>query len=335
MGPRRGAPGGVALTPAGGPVAFGLLASGMKPQGMPPAAEFRRLGARVEELGYDSLWVADRIASGSQGSPLLEGVAALGAFVGFTHRIRLGTSVLVAPPRQPAILAKQLATLDFLSGGRLTVGLGLGENPYDYAAAEVPFQRRGRRVEEVIGVLRGAWAGGPTRYQGRQHDIPEVWLEPGPCRPGGPPLWIGAQADAAVKRAGRLADGWIGFQVTPDRYAERLAMARAAAVEAGRDADVFGAALMIPALVRADGGAARLEAQESFGRRFRREIPMQAIEEMCAVGDPDDCVRKLAAYAAAGVREVILSPLAWSLDPVGDADVLYREVVEPARLAVR
>jgi alkanesulfonate monooxygenase SsuD/methylene tetrahydromethanopterin reductase-like flavin-dependent oxidoreductase (luciferase family) len=299
----------------------------MKPQGMPPAAELRRLGARAEELGYDSLWVADRIASGAPGSPLLEGVAALGAFVGFTRRIRLGTSVLVAPPRQPFLLARQLATLDFLSEGRLTVGVGLGENPFDYSATGAPFHRRGRLAEELVPALRAAWAGGPVAGG--------AWLEPAPAQPGGPPIWVGAQADVAIARAGRLADGWIGFQVTPRQYAERLALARRAAAGAGRDPAAFGAALMIPVHVRPDGRAARREAQESFSRRFRREVQMQSIEDLCAVGTPAECVEKLAAYAGAGAAELVLSPLAWSLDPVGDAEQIHAEVVAPVRERLR
>lgn len=296
----------------------------MKPQGMPPAREFRRLGARAEELGYDSLWVADRIASGAPGSPLLEGVAALGAFVGFTRRIRLGTSVLVAPARQPELLAKQLATLDLLSEGRLTVGLGLGENPHDYAATGVPFRRRGRLAEELLPLLRAAWAG---PVDGR-------WLEPGPHTAAGPPVWVGGQVDAAIARAGRLADGWIGFQVTPEQYAERLALARRAAAAAGRDPAAFTGALMIPVLVGEDGQRAREEARESFSRRFRRDIPMRAIELQCAVGTSRECVERLGAYARAGAEELILSPMTWSLDPVGDAERVHAEVVVPAREAL-
>lgn len=315
-------------------MAFGLVASSMKPQGMPPAAELRRLGARAEELGYDSLWIADRIASGHPGSPLLEGVAALGAFVGFTRRIRLGTSVLVAPARAPALLAKQLATLDFLAEGRLTVGLGIGENPFDYAATEVPYRERGHRVEELVAIMRAAWAGGPTSHAGRYHRIEEVWLEPGPSRPGGPPIWIGALTDVAIARAGRLAEGWIAFQVTPAQFAERLSLARAQAAAAGHNAAAFAGAVMIPVHARPDGDLARREAQDSFSRRFRREIPMAAVEALCAVGTPDECVEKLAAYARAGAQELILSPQAWSRDPVADAEQVYRDVVEPAREAV-
>jgi probable F420-dependent oxidoreductase len=304
---------------------FGILASGLKPQGMPPASEFRRLGERAEELGYDSLWVADRIASGVPGSPLLEGVAALGAFAGFTRRIRLGTCVLVAPARQPTLLAKQLATLDLLSEGRLTVGLGLGENPHDYAATGAPFHRRGRLAEELLPAIRAVWAGGA---------VEGCWFEPGPHRPGGPPIWVGAQVEAAVARAGRLADGWIGFQVTPEQYAERLACARQAAAAAGRDAARFAGALMIPVLAGPDGGRAREEARDSFSRRFRREVPMRAIELLCAVGTPAECVEKLGAYVRAGASELILSPMAWSLHPVGDAERVHAEVVEPAREAL-
>src|SRR5262245_12823104 len=197
---------------------FGLLASGMKPQGMPPPEAFRELGSRAEELGFDSLWVAARIASPAEGLPLPEGVATLGAFVGFTRHIRLGTSVLIAPLRHPALLAKQLATLDYLAGGRLTVGMAIGENRADYAAVGARFGDRGRRADLTIEFMRNAWRAGRVSDQ--------VWLEPKPLQPGGPPIWVGGVSEAAQRRAGRLGDGWLAYRISPQLFAEGMARVR-------------------------------------------------------------------------------------------------------------
>ena len=305
---------------------FGLLASGMKPQGMPPPEAFRKLASRAEELGFDSLWVADRIASPAEGLPLLEGVATLGAFVGFTRRIRLGTSVLIAPLRHPALLAKQLAALDYLAEGRLTVGIAIGENRADYAAVGVPFAERGRRADHAIEFLRRAWGTG--------HVSDEVWLEPKPVQPGGPPIWVGGVSDAAQRRAGRLGDGWLAYRISPPQFAEGMDRVRREASSAGRDPALLAGALMVPVHCRPDGEVARREAQESLSRRFRQDVPMQVIDQMCVVGTPDECRRRLAAYAEVGVGEVVLVPQAWGWDPVADAEQVFRDLVAPARAAI-
>jgi alkanesulfonate monooxygenase SsuD/methylene tetrahydromethanopterin reductase-like flavin-dependent oxidoreductase (luciferase family) len=307
------------------PPRFGFLASGLRPQGLPPPSEVRRLGPRLEELGWDSVWVADRLASPAPGSPLLEGVAMAAAYAALTARLRVGIGVLVAPTRHPYLLAKQLATVDYLAGGRLVAGLGIGINPADYASVEVPYRARGRRQDELIAALRRTWA------DGRSGD---VWLEPGPHRPGGPPLWIGGTSEAALRRSGRLGDGWLAYQVAAGQVPGMLAAIRRHAEAAGRDPAAIECGLLVPAHVRADRAAARREAQESFSRRWGRAIPDEVIEHLCVVGEPDECVQKVAAFAAAGVGELVLNPQSQTRDPVGDAEQLMADLVAPARKAL-
>jgi len=304
---------------------FGFLASGLRPQGLPPPSEVRRLGPRLEELGWDSVWVADRLASPAPGSPLLEGVAMAAAYAALTARLRVGIGVLVAPTRHPFLLAKQLATVDYLAGGRLVAGLGIGINPADYASVEVPFRARGRRQDELIAALRRTWADGR---------LGDAWLEPGPHRPGGPPLWIGGTSEPALRRAGRLGDGWLAYQVAAGEVPDMLATIRRHAEAAGRDADAFECGLLVPAHVRPDGETARREAREAFSRRWGRAIPDEVIERLCIVGEPGECVEKVAAFAAAGVGELVLNPQSQTRDPVGDAEQLMSDLVAPARAAL-
>jgi probable F420-dependent oxidoreductase len=313
---------------------FGFLASGLRPQGLPPPAELRRLGPRLEELGWDSVWVADRLASYAPGGPLLEGVAMAAVYAALTTRLRVGIGVLVAPTRHPFLLAKQLATVDHVAEGRLVAGLGIGINPADYASVEVPFRERGRRQDELIPALRRAWAGGPAGFDGRYYRFHDVWLEPGPHRAGGPPLWVGGTSEAALRRAGRLGDGWLAYQVAPDQLAGMLATIRRHAAAAGRGPDGFECGLLVPVHVRADGAAARREARESFSRRWGREIPAEVIERLCIVGEPRECVEKVAAFAEAGVGELVLNPQSWAGDPVADAEQLMADLVAPARAAL-
>jgi probable F420-dependent oxidoreductase len=311
---------------------FGFLASGLRPQGLPPASELRRLGPRLEELGWDSVWVADRLASPAPGSPLLEGVTMAAVYSALTTRLRVGIGVLVAPTRHPFALAKQLATIDIVAEGRLVAGLGIGINPADYASVEVPFRQRGRRQNELIEVLRRAWTSeGPVRFQGRHFRVEDVWLEPGPHRPGGPPIWIGGTSDAALRRAGRLGDGWLAFQVAPEQVPGMLRVIRRQAERSGRDPDAIECGLLVAAHVRADGGVARREAEEIFSRRWGRAAPPGLIEQLCIVGDPRECVEKVAAFAQAGVGELVLNPQSWTRDPVADAEQLMADLVGPAR----
>jgi len=312
---------------------FGFVASGLKPQGMPPPAELRRLGPRLEELGWDAVWVADRLASGDGGNPLLEGVTMAAAYAALTERIRVGIGVLVAPLRHPYLLAKQLASVDYVSEGRLTAGLGIGINPHDYHAVEVPFKERGRRVDELIPALRAAWTGGVARFEGRYYRFDNVWLEPPPFRPGGPPIWVGGTSEAALRRVGRLGDGWLAYQVSPEQIREGLSASRREAELAGREPDQLVCALLVPVHVRANPQVARQEAQESFSRRFRRAIPAEVIERLCIAGEPGECVEKVEAFARAGVQDFILSPQSWTRDPVADAEQLMADLVAPARQA--
>lgn len=294
---------------------FGIVVSGLRPQGMPPPAEFRRLGERAEELGYDHLLVADRVASPVAGMPLLEGVATAAAFAGFTRSIVIRLGVLVAPARHPFLLAKQLATLDFLSGGRLEVGLGIGINPADYAATGEDFHRRGRRMNELLEALKACWGEQP---------VGGVWLDPPPLTPGGPKLWIGGVSDFALRRVATHGAGWLAYQVTPEQVAEAVRK-----LPPGTPTGI-----LMPVHARDDGGQARREARDSFSRRWQREVPMAVIENLCIVGTPDECIQKIEAFARAGVQEFSLNPQAWSLDIVGDAEQVFRDVVAPARKAL-
>jgi probable F420-dependent oxidoreductase len=308
------------------------MASGLRPQGYPPAGEMRRLGRRLEELGWDSVWVADRLASDSAGFPLLEGVTMAAAFAALTTRIRVGIGVLVAPARHPFLLAKQLATVDYLAEGRLVTGLGIGINPADYASVEVPFRERGRRQDELIPALRKAWADGPARFDsGRYYRFEDVWLEPAPHRAGGPPLWIGGTSEVALRRAGRLGDGWLAYQVAPQQVAGMVAAIREHAAAAGREPAALEFGLLVPVHVRADAAVARREAQESFSRRWRRQIPAEVIEQLCIVGEPRECIDKVAAFSEAGIGELVLNPQTWTRDPMADAEQLMEDLITPAR----
>jgi probable F420-dependent oxidoreductase len=180
----------------------------------PTIDEMQALVRLVDDCRYDSLWVGDHIAFAvAIFDPLLQ--LAQAAVV--SRRLKLGTNVYLVPLRHPVPIAKQAATLDHLSEGRLIFGVGIGgEFPKEFEACGVPLSERGARLSAAIPLLRQLWRGGPVSYSGRHFGaFSEVSMQPPARQPGGPPIWVGGRADAALARAGRLADGWISYVVTP------------------------------------------------------------------------------------------------------------------------
>jgi probable F420-dependent oxidoreductase len=186
----------------------------------------------IEELGYDSIWLSDSATLGGP-APLV----ALAAVAARTRRLKLGTNVLIAPARNPVLLAKELATVDALSEGRLLPAFGLGIDAEPEAGAiGVPRSERAARTAETIEIVRLLWGGGPVTYSGRFASLDRVTLSPAPIRPG-LDIWLGGSSPAALRRTGRIADGWIGSFVSPGELADCVEGISDAAADAGREID--------------------------------------------------------------------------------------------------
>jgi probable F420-dependent oxidoreductase len=229
----------------------------------------------AELLGYHSLWALQRIlyprvqrneyasAPGGPWPAYFESVAdplvALGYVAAATSQIRLGTAVVNLPYYPPVLLAKQLATLDVVSGGRLTVGAGLGWSEDEYAATGVPFERRGRRMDECLRCLKLVWTEEMVEFEGQFYEIPASRIAPKPLQRPHPPVLVGGYSAPAVRRAVSLADGYLGGNVPLAELAPVIERVRAAARDAGRDPDD------VPIVAR---GAVRLRDQPTGpGRR--------------------------------------------------------------------
>ncbi len=152
---------------------------------------------------------------------------------GITERIELSPQIVILPQRQAVLVAKQAASLDVLSGGRLRLGVGIGWNKVEYIALNQNFHDRGKRSEEQIAVMRALWAEPHVRFEGEQHTIPDAGLNPLPTRPL--EVWLGGGAEATFDRLGRLGDGWLNIYVAPDQAQPALDKIRASAEKAGRD----------------------------------------------------------------------------------------------------
>jgi probable F420-dependent oxidoreductase len=206
----------------------------------------------VEELDFDSVWVSEHIVIPRKprtpyfrsptgefpvppDMPFLEPIATLLYAAACSERVRLGMSVCVLPTRNPVITAKELATLDVLSGGRLIFGVGAGWWEEEFEMLGVPFQQRGARTGEYIRLIKKLWTEDNPSFRGRFWQIEEVGFAPKPIQKPHPPIWVGGDVEAALRRAGRLGDAWHAVDYPPPELAEKFARVQGYAKEAGRD----------------------------------------------------------------------------------------------------
>ncbi|MFI7536108.1 TIGR03619 family F420-dependent LLM class oxidoreductase [Streptosporangium sp. NPDC049376] len=239
-------------------------------------ANMVRIARRAEELGYHELWTFQRLLyPRGHGMDLVyrsvhDPVVTLAYLAGVTERIRLGVAVLNMPFASPPLLAKQLASLQAVSGGRLDAGLGLGWMPEEFAASGVPLERRGRRAEEYIGLLRRLWSEETVEHRGEFYELPPAHQDPKPPTP--PPILLGGSAEVALRRAGRLADGWIGSSREDlGRVDKKIYIVKEAARAAGRDAETLRFVTRGVTRVRPGGEAERAPLTGSF-EEIRRDV---------------------------------------------------------------
>ncbi|MEO7912123.1 MAG: LLM class F420-dependent oxidoreductase [Roseiflexaceae bacterium] len=205
----------------------------------------------AEALGYQHLLIYDHVLGASTANRpdwrgaytndtlFHEPFVLFGYLAGLTQRLELVTGVIVLPQRQTALVAKQAAEIDLLSGGRLRLGVGIGWNEVEYQALGEDFHNRGARMEEQIAVLRALWTQPVVSFHGRWHTIEEAGIKPMPIqRPI--PIWVGATADAGIERAGRISDGWFPQRAPDDQARAMLDRLRQAAVAAGRAPEAVG-----------------------------------------------------------------------------------------------
>lgn len=214
-------------------------------------AEIARLATAIEEIGYDEIDMFDHVINGypipgrepapyPATMPLLEALVTLGYIAAVTERVGLGTEVLVLPQRQPALAAKQFSTIDTLSGGRLRVGVGVGWQESEYDALGMDFHTRGKAMDEAIALMQACWRDETIDFSGEHFSSEAMAMEPKPPQGGGIPLWIGGVSRAALRRAGRVGDGWMATGVLGEEAVDSIATVKAEAERAGRDPDALG-----------------------------------------------------------------------------------------------
>jgi probable F420-dependent oxidoreductase len=251
---------------ATGRIELGLILPqfGAPARGPEVAARLREVATRADRLGYGVLWTADHVVLPREiatpypyggrfpvpvTDPILDPIATLNYVAAVTSRVKLGTSVLVLPYRHPVVLAKEVATLDVVSGRRVLLGVASGWLREEFELLGVPFAERGARTDEAIALLRALWADGLASFRGRFWSVDGAASFPKPTQRPGPPIWIGGSSDPALRRVARVGDGWIAApRPTLAELARDIERLRRFAEEAGRDPAALGIA---------SGGSAR------------------------------------------------------------------------------
>jgi probable F420-dependent oxidoreductase len=293
--------------------------------------ELLEVATLAESLGFDSVWAGESPVA----RPRLNPIVLLASVAARTEAVALGTAVVLPALRSPVLLAQEIASLDQISAGRLSLGLGAGfpfpATEAEFAACGVPFRERIGRLIESVEILRRLWTEEqPVTFSGRYWSFEGLRLEPRPARLGGPPLWLAGAGPKALARTGRHFDGWLPYSPTPELFAEGLAQVRGAAEAAGRTPD-----LVLPAIyltVALDDDPERAErALEDYCQAYYG-LPLEGMRKLQAFygGDAAGLARWIRGYLEAGARHVIVR-----LATLGDPRPMAAAVSENVLPALR
>jgi probable F420-dependent oxidoreductase len=264
---------------------------------------FWRFVDLCEKSEIDSVWFSERLSSPI---PIPEPMTAMAAIAARTSRLKFGPSVFITPFRTPVLAAREIAMIDHLSGGRMLPACGIGvEQEREFLAAGVPFKERGRRTDEAIAIMRKVWTGEEVTFQGEFWKLDRITVLPRPVQQP-MPLWIGGNSEAAMRRAGRLGDGWIPSFITPEQFRVGVDKTQAFAAEAGREvpADHFGVLFYFH--LDPDPAAARAAAAPFIPRG---RVDEATLARCTAFGPPDLVRARLEEYVAGGGSKFILRPM--------------------------
>ena len=274
---------------------------GLWQQGIPAAATLFEYIDKAEAWGIDSVWLSDHMIGERPEVAIIPMMAAIAAR---TSRLKFGPSVLMLPLRHPIAVAKEIATLDYLSGGRVIMAVGLGADEKEADALHVPLKQRGAVTEEGIEILRKLWSSSQVSHQGKYFQFDNVTISPRPVKKID--IWVGGRSDAALRRVARVADGWFASFVTPQEFTSGVAkIAEYAALYGRADAEIEAGSIVF-CHVDPDGHKARQDFAAFFAGNRRR--PPEQMFERSAVGTPEECREILQQYIVHGLTKFALWP---------------------------
>ena len=275
--------------------------------------DLRAVATDAEGLGFDSVWASDHVVTpehlhSSIGPIFLDVFTVLSHVSALTSRVKLGTTVMVAPYRNPLVAAKIIATLDSLSEGRVILGVGAGGAPDEFAALGVLESQRGVRTDEYLAAMVELWTNDPSSFEGRFVNFNGVRFAPKPAQNPHPPIWVGGRSDAALRRAVRFGEAWHPTSMELETLHERMERLAEWSAEAGRTRP--------PETTLHQGVAFEADTTASTGRRPGRGSPEQVSDD-------------LAAYSEMGIRHVVCNFRGATTDETRRAMEIFARRVKP------
>ena len=298
---------------------------GYMPGGFPSGKEGLKYLRDLVEVGdnyrYDSLWLSDRVIGESFS---LEPLIALSMVAAYSDRLKFGTSVLQLPIRNPVVLAKEMATLDYLSNGRFLPAIGLGqEDPREYEACGVSKEDRGRRTDEAMTVIRRLWREDKVTHEGQFFSLHDVTINPKPVQVPSIPVWVGGRTEAAQRRVGRVGDGWLVSSATAPEVREGVDLVFSTAAEYGREIDEDHIGALLGFFIAPTQEQAELAA-EPFVTRPR---PDAHFAEYNAIGTPEQVKHTIHHYLEAGASKFVVRPMCAPQDAIEQLALFGREIL--------
>ena len=284
---------------------------------MPDANALIEYGVRMEQLGYESVWVWDHILLGVDPYfPILDSLSVLTAIAARTENIRLGTGILVLPARNPVVLAKQLSSIDQISNGRLTLGMASGWYKREFDAIGVPFNKRGDIMDQNLEILTRLWLEDSVTGSYPPYELAEAVMSPKPVQKPRPPILIGGYVDRVLKRAGAVGDGWLTYYYTAEGFTNSWSKVRRFAEEAGKDPESLRSINQLPIYI----GKSREEVEEPMMKWLTTEWDFagwsDSTTDSAILGTVDDCLEQLQAHLDAGVQQITLVPYRFDMEQI-------------------
>jgi len=294
----------------------------------PELPDIRQLvdyGIRMEQLGFDSLWVWDHVLLGVEPNfPIVESLTLLTAIGARTSKIKLGTGILVLPMRNPVILAKQLASMDQLTDGRLLMGMASGWYRREFDAVGVPFEQRGKIMDENLDIMTRLWTEDVVKGEWSRHKIPAGVMYPKPVQKPRPPILIGGYVDRVLKRAAITGDGWLTYFYRADSFAKSWAKIRDFAKEGGKDPDSLLNANQLPICI----GKSRADVESKMMEWLTKEWDFaswsDSTKDSAIMGTVDECVAQLKEHLAVGTQKLIFVPYKYETSQI---ETIAKEII--------
>ena len=292
---------------------------------MPDIRELVDYGVRMEQLGFDSLWVWDHVLLGVKPHfPIVESLTLMTAIGARTKKIKLGTGILVLPMRNPVILAKQLASMDQLTDGRLIMGMASGWYKREFDAVGVPFEQRGKIMDENLEIMTRLWTEDMVQGEWSRHKIPAGVMYPKPVQKPYPPILIGGYVDRVLKRAAVAGDGWLTYFYTAQSFAKSWAKIRDFAKEAGKDPDKLLNANQLPICIGKSRAAVEGDMLEWLGKEWDYASWSDSTKDSAIMGTVDECVAQLKEHLAVGTQKLIFVPYKYQTEQI---EMIAKEII--------